>query len=71
MAARDTERSHEMQMAERRRADREPEPARATRTVKTVSVFELLGPSGMLRIELDGEIYTLRLTRNHRLILTK
>jgi hemin uptake protein HemP len=71
MAARETERSDEMQIAERRRASGESDPARANRNVKMVSVLELLGPSGMLRIELDGEIYTLRLTRNHRLILTK
>lgn len=71
MAARDTERRDEMQIVERRRAGREPDPARANRNVKTVGAFELLGRSGMLRIELDGEIYTLRLTRNHRLILTK
>ena len=71
MTARDTERSDEMQIAERRRANAEADPARSTRGVKTVSVVELLGPGGMLRIELDGEIYTLRLTRNHRLILTK
>lgn len=46
--------------------------ARASATaVRTVLATELLGPAGLLRIELDGEIYTLRLTRNHRLILTK
>jgi hemin uptake protein HemP len=39
--------------------------------VRTVEATSLLGPSGLLRIDLDGEIYTLRLTRNHRLILTK
>jgi hemin uptake protein HemP len=40
-------------------------------SVRTVEAEALLGPSGLLRIDLDGEIYTLRLTRNHRLILTK
>jgi hemin uptake protein HemP len=39
--------------------------------VRTVEAEALLGPNGLLRIDLDGEIYTLRLTRNHRLILTK
>jgi hemin uptake protein HemP len=39
--------------------------------VRTVEAEALLGPGGLLRIDLDGEIYTLRLTRNHRLILTK
>jgi hemin uptake protein HemP len=56
-----------------------PRPARNARTsaagaqaaVRTVEAASLLGPGGVLRIDLDGEIYTLRLTRNHRLILTK
>jgi hemin uptake protein HemP len=39
--------------------------------VRTVDAEALLGPNGLLRIDLEGEIYTLRLTRNHRLILTK
>lgn len=39
--------------------------------VRTVEAEALLGPGGLLRIDLDGETYTLRLTRNHRLILTK
>jgi hemin uptake protein HemP len=39
--------------------------------VRTVAATDILGASGILRIDLDGEIYTLRLTRNHRLILTK
>jgi hemin uptake protein HemP len=39
--------------------------------IRTLAAGDLLGPSGLLRIDLDGEIYTLRLTRNHRLILTK
>ena len=43
----------------------------AENAVHTVDAIALLGPSGLLRIDLAGEIYTLRLTRNHRLILTK
>lgn len=43
----------------------------AESAVRTVDAIALLGPSGLLRIDLAGEIYTLRLTRNHRLILTK
>jgi len=39
--------------------------------IRTVLAIDLLGNAGVLRIDLDGEIYTLRLTRNHRLILTK
>ena len=32
---------------------------------------DLLGENGTLQIEHEGAIYTLRLTRNNRLILTK
>ena len=32
---------------------------------------EMLGPKGVVQIEHEGEVYTLRLTRNNRLILTK
>lgn len=39
--------------------------------IKRVRASELLGPKGLLQIEHEGEIYTLRLTRNNRLILTK
>lgn len=40
-------------------------------SVQTISSHALLGERGLLRIEHDGEFYTLRLTRNNRLILTK
>ncbi|HKK51567.1 MAG TPA: hemin uptake protein HemP [Myxococcota bacterium] len=39
--------------------------------IRVIGARELLGTRGVLRIELDGELYTLRLTRNQRLILTK
>jgi len=39
--------------------------------VDTVDARKLLGQRGILRIDHDGELYTLRLTRNNRLILTK
>jgi hemin uptake protein HemP len=39
--------------------------------VRSVDARELLGARGLLRIEHEGETYTLRLTRNNRLILTK
>lgn len=56
------------------RAVRAPGPG-ADRTadgeIRTVAARELLGPRGILRIEHEGELYTLRLTRNNRLILTK
>jgi len=44
------------------------EPAAPARTV---SSRELLAGRAVLHIEHDGERYTLRLTRNNRLILTK
>lgn len=48
------------------------EPAREPAgSVPTLRATELLGRSGVVHIDLDGEIYTLRLTRNRRLILTK
>jgi hemin uptake protein HemP len=37
----------------------------------TVASTELLGSGGILGIEHNGELYTLRRTRNGRLILTK
>jgi hemin uptake protein HemP len=39
--------------------------------IPTRSAQELLGERGILRIEHEGEVYTLRITRNNRLILTK
>jgi hemin uptake protein HemP len=48
-----------------------PEVRQGSSTVQTVSSHSLLGERGVLRIEHGGEYYTLRLTRNNRLILTK
>jgi len=56
-----------MQSAQREEAS----PRSPEERVRTVNATEILGPTGMLRIELEGEVYTLRLTRNRRLILTK
>jgi hemin uptake protein HemP len=39
--------------------------------VRTVVARDLLGTRGIVRIEHEGETYTLRVTRNNRLILTK
>ncbi|MCH2170249.1 hemin uptake protein HemP [Myxococcota bacterium] len=39
--------------------------------VETVDVREWLGEQRIVRLSLDGEIYTLRITKNDRLILTK
>lgn len=36
-----------------------------------VPVRQLLGKNGRIRLEHDGEIYLLRITRNDKLILTK
>ena len=56
----------------------EPKPAgessesgTAAETVRLVGAQALLGARGILRIEHRGEVYTLRITRNDRLILTK
>jgi len=38
---------------------------------RRVSTRDLLGPNGIVWIEHDGEVYTLRRTRAGRLILTK
>jgi hemin uptake protein HemP len=39
--------------------------------VRTFSARSLLGTGRVIRIEHEGELYTLRLTRNNKLILTK
>jgi len=43
----------------------------AAKHLRRVRASEVLGPRGILLIEHEGEVYTLRLTRNNRLILTK
>lgn len=40
-------------------------------SIEVVQAKTLLGERGVLRIDLEGELYTLRMTRNGRLILTK
>lgn len=44
---------------------------RGAEGIPTRRALELLGARGILRIEHDGELYTLRITRNNKLILTK
>lgn len=39
--------------------------------VRTVTARDLLGNRGIVHIQHEGETYTLRVTRNNRLILTK
>lgn len=46
-------------------------PPKSGGEVRTFAARELLGARGMVRIEHEGEFYTLRITRNNRLILTK
>ena len=60
---------HEESEVKREGASPSPESKRTA--IDTVDARVLLGGSGVLRIELDGELYTLRVTRNNRLILTK
>ena len=43
----------------------------AARSIRRVRAGDVLGPRGILLIEHEGEVYTLRVTRNNRLILTK
>jgi hemin uptake protein HemP len=45
--------------------------ADARDAIRTIPASELLGRAGVVRIEHEGEIYTLRRTRLGRLILTK
>lgn len=40
-------------------------------SIRRVRASDVLGPRGILLIEHEGEVYTLRVTRNNRLILTK
>jgi hemin uptake protein HemP len=49
-----------------------PDPSGSVRDeIRTISAAELLGRAGVVRIEHQGELYTLRRTRLGRLILTK
>ena len=43
----------------------------AAKPIRRVRASDVLGPRGILLIEHEGEVYTLRVTRNNRLILTK
>jgi len=51
--------------------EREAKEPGTHENISTQDVRELLGPSQMLYLVLDDATYTLRLTRNDRLILTK
>lgn len=53
------------------RASAAQQPGSGDRAIATIQARALLGQSGIVRIEHEGQIYTLRLTRNDRLILTK
>jgi hemin uptake protein HemP len=62
-------------MSERRPEGERAKPAdgsdAARDDIRTVSAADLLGRAGVVRIEHQGELYTLRRTRLGRLILTK
>jgi hemin uptake protein HemP len=47
------------------------DPPAAPSRPRVISSSELLGEAGLVHIEHDGETYSLRRTRNGRLILTK
>ena len=47
------------------------DPRARAEIIPTKQAQDLLGERGILRIEHEGEVYTLRITRNNRLILTK
>lgn len=64
-----TENPDEKEEKEMQRPD--PEASGVAGAVRTVAARDLLGTRGIVRIEHEGETYTLRLTRNNRLILTK
>ena len=48
-----------------------PEATATATEVHCVSSADLIGPSGLLHINHDGYLYTLRITRNRKLLLTK
>jgi hemin uptake protein HemP len=53
------------------RGEREEGVDSSTGQVRTVRAETLLRGERILRIEHNGELYTLRLTRNEKLLLTK
>jgi hemin uptake protein HemP len=65
------ERNGDEAMKEQDVQTQEVQAAAGAAEIRTVGAKELLGARGILRIEHEGEQYTLRLTRNNRLILTK
>ena len=46
-------------------------PAAGPSAVRPIESQELFGDRGVVQILHEGELYTLRITRNNRLILTK
>ncbi|MEQ3624231.1 MAG: hemin uptake protein HemP [Celeribacter sp.] len=48
-----------------------PSAAETTTRVPHYDVRQLIGPEGRATIGLEGQVYTLRITRANKLILTK
>ncbi|QPH54168.1 hemin uptake protein HemP [Pontivivens ytuae] len=48
-----------------------PQPEQEEARPPTYDAHELTGRQGSAFIELDGKVYTLRITRQNKLILTK
>lgn len=49
----------------------QPEPDRPAEELPRFRARDIVGSSGRAEIELDGQIYELRITRSGKLILTK
>ncbi|MCH2186435.1 hemin uptake protein HemP [Myxococcota bacterium] len=52
-------------------APKGPGPRAAGPSLRPIESQELFGDRGVVQILHEGELYTLRITRNNRLILTK
>ena len=49
----------------------ESKEATQDKQIRTISVFDILKDDAAIRLEMDGKIYTLQITANKKLILTK
>jgi hemin uptake protein HemP len=60
-----------LQMHQKRSGSATPASTDEPTAERTIPVRELLGETSTVRLEHDGAIYLLRVTRNGKLILTK